>query len=240
MAYIMGGLVIKMVSTSIKGFDRELGGGIPPGSIVLISGTPGTFKSSLAFSIIHNAARKEGYSSLYLLLEQSQKSLLEQMDKMGWPMDETVRKNIIVSDVGRIRAAMEKFSTENDWLSALKTYVEYLVGERRAKHLVIDSLPVMEILAGSPNKREYLFGLFEWLRSLGTTTFLISEKSSQNVDYAEEEFLADGVFQLTLTPIGDVDLQRRIRCIKLRGMAHNTSMFALELKSGKFRIAPAI
>ena len=231
---------MKLLSTGIKGFDMELGGGIPPGSIILLSGTPGTFKSTMAFQIIYNAARKEGHNSLYLLLEQSQTSLLNQMEKMGWGMDEEGKRHIIVADVGRIRAAMDKFSTKDDWMTALKTYVEYLVKERRAKHLVIDSLPVLEILSGDQNKRQFLFSLFEWLRNLGTTTFLISEKSSMDEGYEEEEFLADGVFQLTLTPIGDVDLQRRIRCIKLRGMPHNTSMFALELKEGQFRILPAI
>jgi KaiC/GvpD/RAD55 family RecA-like ATPase len=60
------------------------------------------------------------------------------------------------------------------------------------------------------------------------------------MDYGEEEFLSDGVFQLTLSPVGEVDLQRRIRCIKMRGMPHNTSMFALDHKDGSFRIVPAI
>lgn len=231
---------MKLVSTSVKGFDEEIGGGIPFGSVVLLSGTPGTYKSSMAFSILYKSAHKHGDVGIYLLLEQSQKSLVNQQADMGRSMDDKTRKHIIVSDVGRIRATMDKFSTGNDWMTAIKTYVEYLVKERRAKLLVIDSLPVLEILASYDSKREYLFNLFEWLRTLGTTTFLISEKRSLDGGYGEEEFLADGVFQLTLSPVGEVDLQRRIRCIKMRGMAHNTSMFALEHKEGKFRIAPAI
>jgi KaiC/GvpD/RAD55 family RecA-like ATPase len=159
---------------------------------------------------------------------------------MGRPLDDESRKHIIVSDVGRIRATMDKFSTGKDWMTAIRTYVEYLVNERRAKLLVIDSLPVLEILARYDSKREFLFNLFEWLRTLGTTTILISEKRTLDGGYGEEDFLADGVFQLTLSPVGEVDLQRRIRCIKMRGMPHNTSMFALEHKGGKFRIAPAI
>ncbi|MGA1821140.1 MAG: RAD55 family ATPase [Thermoplasmatota archaeon] len=231
---------MKLVSTSIKGFDEEIGGGIPFGSVILLSGTPGTYKSSMAFSILYDAAIKDKDVGIFLLLEQSQNSLLNQQADMGRKMDAETKKRIIVSDVGRIRAAMEKFSTGNDWMAAIKAYVEFLVSERRARLLVIDSLPVLEILATYDNKREFLFNLFEWLRTLGTTTILISEKRSLDGGYGEEEFLADGVFQLTLSPVGEVDLQRRIRCIKMRGMAHNTSMFALDHKSGKFRIAPAI
>jgi len=231
---------MKLISTAVRGLDEEIGGGIPIGSIVLLSGTPGTYKSSMAFAILHEAGRTKNAPGLYLLLEQSMKSLLSQQEDMGRPIDPSVKRNLIVADVGRIRAAMDKFSTNNDWMTALKSYVEYLVEKSRVQLMVIDSLPVLEILSGETNRREFLFDLFEWIRDLGTTTFLISEKKSLDTEYGEEEFLADGVFQLTLSPVGEVDLQRRIRCIKMRGMSHNTSMFALDHKDGRFRIAPAI
>jgi len=228
------------ISTNVKGFDQEIGGGIPKGSIVILSGTPGTYKSSMAYSILHESALKRGMVGIYLLFEQSAKSLMAQQEEMGRTLDENTKKLVIVSDVGRIRAAMDRLDTGNDWLEAVKGYVEYIVRERTADLLVIDSLPVLEILSARKSKRDFLFNIFEWLRSLGTTTFLISEKSSLDVGYEEEDFLADGLIQLTLTPVGEVDLQRRIRCVKSRGMAHNTSMFALEHKTGQFRIAPAI
>lgn len=231
---------MKLISTSVKGLDEEIGGGIPKGSIILLSGTPGTYKSSMAFSMLYKAAKEEGSMGIFLLLEQSMQSLLRQQEKMGRPMDDEIKKKIIVSDVGRIRAAMDKFSTKNDWMEALRSYVEYLVEKRDAEILVIDSLPVLEILSKESDLRSFLFELFEWMRRLGTTTILISEKKGLDMEYGEEEFLSDGVFQLTLSPVGEVDLQRRIRCIKLRGMDHNTSMFALDHKEDGFIISPAI
>lgn len=231
---------MELISTSIKGFDEEIGGGIPKGSIILLTGTPGTYKSSMAFSMLYQAAHDDGSVGIFLLLEQSMKSLTNQQERMGRPMDDKAKKHIVVSDVGRIRAAMDKFSTDNDWMEALRSYVEYIVGQRNAELLVIDSLPVLEILSGHNNKRKFLFELFEWMRGLGTTTILITEKPSLDMEYGEEEFLSDGVIQLTLTPVGEVDLQRRIRCIKMRGLDHNTSMFALDHKDSGFVISPAI
>ena len=231
---------MELLSTSIKGLDEEIGGGIPKGSIILLSGTPGTYKSSMAYSILYKAAHEEGSMGIFLLLDQSMDSLVRQQEGMGRPMDQKAKEHIIVSDVGRIRAAMDKFSTDNDWMEALRSYVEYIVEKRDAELLVIDSLPVLEILSGEVNKRKFLFELFEWMRGLGTTTILISEKKNLDMEYGEEEFLSDGVFQLTLSPVGEVDLQRRIRCIKLRGMDHNTSMFALDHKGKGFIISPAI
>jgi circadian clock protein KaiC len=231
---------MELISTSIKGLDQEIGGGIPRGSIVLFTGTPGTYKSSAAYSLLYRAAREDGSMGIFLLLEQSMDSLVSQQERMGRPHEGRAKDHIIVSDVGRIRAAMDKFSTDNDWMEALRSYVQYLVEKRNAELLVIDSLPVLEILSGETNRRKFLFELFEWMRGLGTTTILISEKKGLDMEYGEEEFLSDGVFQLTLSPVGEVDLQRRIRCIKMRGMDHNTSMFALEHRDGKFIISPAI
>jgi circadian clock protein KaiC len=231
---------MELISTAVKGLDQEIGGGIPKGSIVLFTGTPGTYKSSMAYSLLYNAANTGRSMGIFLLLEQSMDSLVSQQERMGRPHEGIARDHIIVSDVGRIRAAMDKFSTDNDWMEALRSYVQYLVEKRNAELLVIDSLPVLEILSGEVNRRKFLFELFEWMRGLGTTTILISEKKSLDMEYGEEEFLSDGVFQLTLSPVGEVDLQRRIRCIKMRGMDHNTSMFALDHREGRFVISPAI
>ena len=47
--------MVERLKTYIERFDQELGGGIPKGHVVLVSGTPGTMKTSLVFSIIYNS-----------------------------------------------------------------------------------------------------------------------------------------------------------------------------------------
>ena len=43
---IGGNLTQELLRTYIEGLDEELGGGIQKGHVVLVSGTPGTMKSS--------------------------------------------------------------------------------------------------------------------------------------------------------------------------------------------------
>ena len=43
--------------THVHGLDENIGGGIPEGSVVLLSGTAGTMKSSLAYYMLYTNAR---------------------------------------------------------------------------------------------------------------------------------------------------------------------------------------
>ena len=231
-------MAMELISTYVKNLDRELGGGIPKGHIILISGTPGTYKSSLAFNIVYHSS-KEGMGAIYTLLEQSRDSLLLQMGRMGYDVRDSALKDLHISDLGKIRQALSGVEPKS-WEKGFRGYIESLVEEHLPEVLVIDSLPVLEILSYFKNRREYLFHLFSWLKSLQLTTILVNEKPSITSPFGDEDFLADGILQTALKPIGTSDLQRQIRCIKLRAMDHNTSWFALEFRDGGFRIAPAI
>ena len=56
--------------TGIKEFDRVLGGGLVPGSVVLIGGDPGIGKSTLMLQTLHCLAN-QGHKTLYISGEES-------------------------------------------------------------------------------------------------------------------------------------------------------------------------
>ena len=47
----------RTIHTHIGKFDTILGGGIPEGHVILVNGAPGTMKSTLTYTILHNAAK---------------------------------------------------------------------------------------------------------------------------------------------------------------------------------------
>ena len=49
------------VKTYIQGLDEQMSGGVPKGHVVLISGMPGTMKSSVAFNILYNNGTGSNY-----------------------------------------------------------------------------------------------------------------------------------------------------------------------------------
>jgi KaiC/GvpD/RAD55 family RecA-like ATPase len=227
----------KIYKTYIKGFDKELGGGIPEGHIVLIAGTPGTMKSSLAYYFLNQNVLKSDLRGLYLSFEQSRNSLNFQLAQMNMNIDLGERLQIV--DLSKIRKAAGDFKNKN-WLDVVQKHLELLHRKYKFNLLVIDSLPVLEILSLIEEKRTKLFRFFEWLRDLRLTTLIINEVSPDPNILRDEDFLADGILHLTLERIGDIDIFRRTRCVKMRGMDHNTSIFTLEYKDNLFKITQAI
>jgi KaiC/GvpD/RAD55 family RecA-like ATPase len=228
--------------TYVRGLDETLDGGIPEGHIVLITGAPGTMKSSFGFSILYHNALHNGSRSLYLTLEQSKASLVEHLEAMGMNDPEAYKK-ISIFDMGALRKNLSFIKAEGSWITLFKGFLKNLVEGDSYDFLIIDSLNVLETMANFDVRRTELFYLFEWVKDLGTTTFIVSEtlgdifSPGKEVD---EAYLADGVFHLSLYPVSDLDVQRRIRCVKLRGTKHDMGSFALVWNGEVFEITRAV
>ena len=224
----------------VRGFDEALGPGIPEGHVLLLVGPPGTMKSSLAYSFLWQNAKREGARGAYVTLEQGRESLDFQMRRMGMPREAVVDK-LHVEDLSRIRLGLpEDTAGEKPWLDVLQRHLEGLKESATLQLLALDSLPVLEIIGGIRDKRVSLFRFFAWLRTLGVTSLLVSEASHDSTIVRDEEFLADGVIAVYMEKVGDLDVYRRIRCVKMRGVDHETNVYTLEFDAGGFRATQTI
>lgn len=233
---------IERVKTYVQNFDDYIQGGIPKGQVVLITGTPGTMKSSLCYSLLYHNALYGKTKSIYMTLEQSRGNLLEQMTLMGME-NPAVQEYVQVVDLGLIRRSLTELSARGSWLQVFKMYAENLKKTMGFDILVLDSLDVLEMAAQiRDDRRTELFYLFEWLRNMGVTSFLISERSPEEIfsrNY-DEGYLADGILSLKLQEIGESDVQRRIRAVKLRSTNHKAGYFSLLFSDGMFRATQVI
>ena len=235
-------MAIERVRTYIHNFDDYIQGGVPKGQVVLINGTPGTMKSSVCYSILYNNAKNKGIRSCYMTLEQSNENLLQQMNLMGMD-DPKVQDMVFILDLATIRKNVTEMMSKGSWLQVFKMYAEQVQKEHGFEILVLDSLDVLEMAAQmNSDRRNDLFYLFMWLRSLNVTSFLISESSPDQMSGGrfDEGYLADGVISLKLQNIGESDVQRRIRAVKLRSTNHKTGYFSLMFSDGMFRATQLI
>ena len=161
------------IRTYVRGLDDQLQGGVPAGHVVLVAGKPGTMKSSFSFNMLYHNAKEDGRGAVYVTLEQSRESLLANMAGLG--MDATgLEKRLSVLDLSLIRKKLKQLSNKS-WIEVFKMYIDNLDKTVDIGILVIDSLPVLEVMGKFEDPRDELFRLFEWLRDLGITSLLITE-----------------------------------------------------------------
>ncbi|MFH1406681.1 MAG: DNA repair protein RadA [Candidatus Omnitrophota bacterium] len=70
-------------NSGIEEFDRILGGGIVPGSVVLVGGDPGIGKSTLLLQISDNLSTNAGKPILYISGEESMRQTKLRADRLG-------------------------------------------------------------------------------------------------------------------------------------------------------------
>src|SRR5262249_5562608 len=69
--------------TGVSELDRVLGGGVVPGSVVLLSGEPGVGKSTLLLEVAHRWARQREERALYVTAEESAGQVRLRADRPG-------------------------------------------------------------------------------------------------------------------------------------------------------------
>jgi DNA repair protein RadA/Sms len=98
------------LSTGIGEFDRVLGGGVVPGSLVLLGGEPGIGKSTLLLQAAAHFAREVG-PVLYASGEESEHQIKSRGDRLGvgaaplYLLSETCIERIL-EEIGRIKPSM--------------------------------------------------------------------------------------------------------------------------------------
>lgn len=228
------------IKTYIQGFDDKLSGGIPTGSIIIVCGEPGTLKSTIVFHTMYHNAMKENRAGVFVSLEQSRDSLTRHLRGMGLdPRD--VEEKVSIVDLGVIRRNLQGMANKT-WIDIFKMYAENMKKATDYRILAIDSLPVLEVMARFQSPREDMFQLFEWLRELKTTVFMISEMGAGDLQYGKhgEEFIADGIIHVKMECMDDANIQRRIRCVKMRGAAHSPNYYLLMFQNGAFQVTRVI
>ena len=221
----------ELIQTYIDGFDYEQGGGIPKVHIILLSGTPGTMKSTLAYYFLLANAREEEVKALYLTLEQDRDNFMYHLKKLG--LDDTAEGRMNLYDLSTTREEWMKFSqgaADESGTMDLETFKRQLETLKTAMGfdlLVIDSLPVVELMFKMKDPREDLFHFFKWLKQLGVTTFLITEMTQDSPKFSKHDidFLADGIIKLSVVQMSPTKSQRQIQVVKMRGVHHTTDPF---------------
>ncbi len=232
----------KLVKTYIAALDSQIGGGLPEKHVTLVSGPPGSMKSTFAYSIAYNRAKETGENTLYISLEQSRTSLERQMKKFGF-VDDDARKKVHIMDMGFLRKELSSLAQEGEqtnWLPIVLSQIKNLHAEIEYTMLIVDSLEGLYSISDLKNPRNDLFHFFSDIKDIGLSTLFVSELMKNCKEYGfgtygVEAFLADGVIHISLERAGS-SVGRLISIVKMREVEHPTDYFPLLSGNGEFRI----
>jgi KaiC/GvpD/RAD55 family RecA-like ATPase len=233
------GLEDDRIKLAIKGLDEQMEGGIPTKSVTLICGASGSMKSTIAFNILINRLREKGTKALYLSLEQDRQSLVDHIRSMG--MDMTgLEESLLVTDLGKLRESLADGNiAQIDWFGNIINGIQEHRDRLGIEVVALDSLDALTVLADTPNTRNRLFSFFQSLRTMGLTSFIISEMPSDRIQFGShgvEAFLADGVIHIDLRREGN-NVGLYISIVKMRKTKHARKYFPLLMEDdGTFTI----
>ena len=205
-----------VVSSGVPELDAMFGrGGFYRGSSVLVSGTAGTAKTTLAASFAH-AVCAAGGRCLYFAFEESPPQLLRNMRSVGLDLAPFVAQGLLHLEAAR--------PTLNGLERHLVT-IHKLVKEQRPAAVVIDPISNLISVGNMAEVRSMLTRLVDYLKVNGVTAFftaLVSGSSAGRVELVEE-----GIASLVDTWLNVRDLEgigernRGLSILKSRGMPHS-------------------
>jgi KaiC/GvpD/RAD55 family RecA-like ATPase len=200
---------IERASTGIKNLDAALSGGFPKGSLILVSGNPGTGKTILTAKFLYTGAN-DGENGAYVSFSEGKAEFYANMKTVGMDFLPLERRGkfIFLEMLSLTRSGMAKNMSE-----LLET-----VRKSDIKRLVIDSYSVMsQSLENSYEARQTLHTVLSKLvRKMGCTTLIIGEQPSgeTKLNSGESEFVSDGVINLRLATPRELEI-RKMRGTKL-------------------------
>ena len=100
-------MTVDYVPTGIPGVDAILAGkGIPRGHTILVSGGPGSGKTTFAIQFLYIGATQHDESGVYVTLDENPMDIKINMSKFGWDLNKLEEeKKLVFINVSPVRIA---------------------------------------------------------------------------------------------------------------------------------------
>ena len=231
------------VRTGIPGFDSIISGGFRRDRAVILSGSPGSGKTTFGMQFLYSGAKDFDEPGIFVTLSQSPSEIRNDFKSFGWDIQKLIDegKMIIIdarpfkTEDGFIALDESLYRGESLPFMHLTQLILSSIKRIEAKRLVIDSLTVLGMqYTNSFYMRQGLQGMVHALEEQHCTSILISE----NVDSEKtpiEWYVSSGVVLLHHLRKDDT-MERAIQVIKMRGTRHSEQIFPIKLNESGLQI----
>ena len=218
------------VGTGIPRLDDVLGGGVYRGSTTLISGLPGTSKTTLAASVAATAAAR-GDTVLYVSFDELADRIVRNAASVGIDLATPM-------DSGHLH-----MRTREAWRALVEEHyvaITHMLAELAPDCLVIDPVSALLKATRAESALETVERLLSSARAQGITTVLTSLNESDTADseatVSQASTIADTWISLSYHVYGG-ERNRAMSVVKSRGTAHSNQVRELVLSHGGVDLA---
>jgi circadian clock protein KaiC len=219
----------RRIPTGIERLDEMLGGeGYFKGSTILVSGTAGTGKTSIA-AILAQAACQRGEKCLFFAFEESTDQIVRNMRSVGIVLEPHVESGLL------------KVLPSRPTIHGLEMHLIAMHKAVTGFHpdiVIVDPITNLISVGTTPETASMMTRLIDFLKMRGTTTFFTSLTSGGN-DLEQSEVgissLIDTWLMLQIVRSGG-ERNRTLTIIKSRGMAHSNQASEYRLSNRGVKI----
>ncbi len=206
---------MKRIATGVPELDLVLGGGLLPGSLVVVAGGPGTGKTILAQQMCFAIATPEHKAIYYTTLIEPHVKMVRHLEAFEFFDRAALNERVDFLHLGDI--LLEERGPD-DPLGPLITEIVRTCFEDKPALIVIDSAKGLRDFVDQAALRKVLYDLAGKVAHSDTVLLFLGEYSADELGTLPEFSLADGILELAYEAREPVD-RRWLRVRKLRGAA---------------------
>ncbi|MCG7843984.1 MAG: hypothetical protein MIO90_00970 [Methanomassiliicoccales archaeon] len=207
------------IASGIPGLDEMIESGFPFPSVILVSGSAGTGKTTFAMRFLCEGALRGEQGLYFTTLSEPTQWMMRFASQFEFMRPEYFDNEIVYEDLGDHLRAGDP--------SRLLDAIEKRIAEVVPQRIVIDPITVVGEMF-KDEYRQFLFDLTNRLKNWNATTIVTGEVRPGELYPPEISYAVDGIVLLHMTE--ELGARRKyLEVLKMRGTNHQTGKHSIDI-----------